>query len=192
MPPLPGSPAIETGGTSSLTTDQRGFPRVGIPDIGAVESQGNSDLTRFWPLDFDGDASPYGTEQALGTDPSASDPASLRNLTAPVLNASGHPVLSFGIGTAVAGTRWILRRTTDLLTFTEIYRYSGSTDTAAPGVTFLRTATSVTVTDTNPPPAAADSIASRQRWNLEQGDPAKGKWGQEKWGQCANLDKKSP
>lgn len=152
MPPLPGSPAIDTGGTSSLTTDQRGFPRVGIPDIGAVEYQGNSDLTRFWALDFDGDASPYGTEQAVGTDPSASDPASLRNLTAPVLNASGHPVLSFGIGTAVAGTRWILRRTTDLLTFTEIYRYSGSTDTAAPGVTFLRTATSVTVTDTNPPP----------------------------------------
>ena len=153
LPPLPGSPAIDTGGTSSLTTDQRGFPRISTPDIGAAEYQGASDLTRFWKLDFDGDTSPYGTEQALGTDPLISDPASSRNITAPVINPSGHPVLTFGIDSAAAyGTRWILRRSTDLLTFTEIYRFDGSTDTAVPGVTFLRTATGVTVTDTNPPP----------------------------------------
>ena len=40
MPPLSGSPAINNGGATSLTTDQRGFPRIilGITDIGAVES----------------------------------------------------------------------------------------------------------------------------------------------------------
>jgi hypothetical protein len=39
MPPLPGSPAIDTGRVTAFTTDQRGFPRpVGLgPDIGAVE-----------------------------------------------------------------------------------------------------------------------------------------------------------
>jgi predicted outer membrane repeat protein len=149
MPPLPGSPAIDVGGPN---TDQRGFPRVSVVDIGAAEYQGTGDLVRFWPLDFDGDASPYGTEQALGTDPLISDPANSRNITAPILNASGHPVLSFGIGAAVPGTSWVLCRSTDLLLFTEIYRYDGSTDTAVPGVTFLRTATGVTVTDTTPPP----------------------------------------
>ncbi len=155
MPPLPGSPAINTGGSTTLTTDQRGFPRIGTPDIGAAEYHGNTDLARFWKLDFDGDGSPYGTEQALGTDPSTADSASNRNLTAPVLNASGHAVLSFGIAPAVPDTRWILRRSIDLLTFTEIYRTDGTTDTAAPGVTFLRTASEITVTDTITPPGGA-------------------------------------
>ena len=42
MPPLPGSPAIDSGATSSLTNDQRGRPRpVGAaPDVGAVENGG--------------------------------------------------------------------------------------------------------------------------------------------------------
>ena len=42
IPLLPGSVAIDAGatGTSVLTTDQRGKPRVGAPDIGAFESQG--------------------------------------------------------------------------------------------------------------------------------------------------------
>jgi predicted outer membrane repeat protein len=42
MPPLPGSPAIDTGdaiNAAAFTTDQRGYPRIadGAPDIGAVE-----------------------------------------------------------------------------------------------------------------------------------------------------------
>ncbi len=42
MPLLPGSPAIDAGaaGANVLTTDQRGFSRVGAVDIGAFESQG--------------------------------------------------------------------------------------------------------------------------------------------------------
>ncbi len=41
MPPLPGSPAIDAGGPTALTTDQRGFPRLSGAqvDIGAVEVQ---------------------------------------------------------------------------------------------------------------------------------------------------------
>jgi len=46
MPPLPGSPAIDAGGASTFTTDQRGRPRVvgSAPDIGAVEFQDASPL----------------------------------------------------------------------------------------------------------------------------------------------------
>jgi hypothetical protein len=44
MPPLPGSPAIDAAAATSLTTDQRGFPRpLGLaPDIGSVEGVYNS------------------------------------------------------------------------------------------------------------------------------------------------------
>ena len=44
MPPLPGSPAIDSAVASALTTDQRGYPRpVGLgPDIGAVEGVYNA------------------------------------------------------------------------------------------------------------------------------------------------------
>jgi hypothetical protein len=41
IPPLASSPAVDTGGATTLTTDQRGFPRVSgnAVDIGAVEVQ---------------------------------------------------------------------------------------------------------------------------------------------------------
>ena len=41
MLPLPGSPAIDAGGSTDLTVDQRGFPRVRGPrvDIGSVETE---------------------------------------------------------------------------------------------------------------------------------------------------------
>ena len=44
MPPLTTSPAIDAGGTTTLTTDQRGLPRDAKPDIGAVEYQGTRNL----------------------------------------------------------------------------------------------------------------------------------------------------
>ncbi len=59
MPPLPGSPALDAGGATSFTTDQRGMPRVlsagyGPPvvDIGAVEYNGwlaGQDMTGMDP-----------------------------------------------------------------------------------------------------------------------------------------------
>ena len=56
MPPLAGSPAIDAGGTSAFTTDQRGFPRPSgaTPDIGAVEIQQvfvTTDRTRDGDID---------------------------------------------------------------------------------------------------------------------------------------------
>jgi len=159
MPLLTGSAAINGGAAKAnplfppLASDQRGFSRVGTPDIGAVEYQGNSDLSRFWKQDFDGDGSPFGVEQGLGTDPLVSDSINSRNLSSPDFDASGHAFLSFGLASApVSGTRWILKRSPDLRpgSFTEIYRYDGSVDSAAPGFGFSRTVSSVTVTDESP------------------------------------------
>lgn len=52
MLPLPGSPAIDGAAASHRTTDQRGFPISGIPDIGAVEAQ--PALSGFIDTDSDG------------------------------------------------------------------------------------------------------------------------------------------
>ena len=152
MPPLNGSPAINAGGTTTLTTDQRGFPRVGVPDIGAAEYQGNADAMRFWRLDFDNDGSPYGVEQALGTNPLVSDIGHPQKLSTPTFNGSGHALLGFGLNPVdpVIGTRWILKRSPDLTpgSFQEIYRFNGLTDTAGPGIVFQRQSRLINITDT--------------------------------------------
>jgi hypothetical protein len=46
MPPMPGSPAIDAGGTTTFITDQRGYPRpAGLgSDIGAVEGIYNTNV----------------------------------------------------------------------------------------------------------------------------------------------------
>jgi hypothetical protein len=51
MPPLPGSPAVDAGGSTSLTNDQRGFARLvgSAADIGAVEGVFNPDLPLLNP-----------------------------------------------------------------------------------------------------------------------------------------------
>ncbi len=156
MPPLPASPAIGAAAVNkAIITDQRGYPRDSTPDIGAVEFQGNADIARVWTVDPDGDGSPFGAEQALGTNPSVADPANPRNLSAPLFTEPGGDLsVRFGIGAAAPGTRWILTRSPDLSSgsFLEIYRFDGTTDTAVPGINLLRTASDITVTDTNPPP----------------------------------------
>lgn len=50
--PLPGSPAINAATGSTATTDQRGQPMNGTPDLGAVEAQ--ADLVGFVDTDSDG------------------------------------------------------------------------------------------------------------------------------------------
>ncbi len=159
MPPNAKSAAIDLGATTPLTTDQRGLPRLGPPDIGAAEYQGDeAETTLRWNFDSDGDGFPYGIETALGTNHNLADSSNTRNLKPPTFNASGHAVLRFGIGTAPPGTRWILTRSTDLHTFTEIYRYSHSTHTAARGITYTRNyapTSSVTITDTHTFPGGA-------------------------------------
>lgn len=153
MPPLPGSPAINSGGTSSITTDQRGRPRDITPDLGAAEYLANSDLSRFWSLDPDADGFPLGVELATGTDNFTPDAGSSRNPKPPVIDGEGHAVLSFGIGnSAPAGTTWTLWRSPNLIpgNFVQIYRFDGNIDTAVPGIDFTRTTDGVTITDLEP------------------------------------------
>ncbi len=74
MPPEPGSPAINAGAPTTLTTDQRGLPRnVGAPDIGAVELQSG----QAYPI-------------VLNTNDSG--PGSLRQT---ILNAPGSAIVTF-------------------------------------------------------------------------------------------------
>lgn len=165
MPPLPGSAAIDmAGSTDPGGTDQRGLPRfAGIAlDIGAVEIQGTGDtgtiFATIWLLDTDGDGSPFGVEQALGTDSGTSDLGNSRN---PILmgDENGKPKLTFGLAAAaLPGTVWRVTRSPDLSNFTEIFRYDGSTSIpAAPdaNVTFSIGTTSISVTDLMPPSGKA-------------------------------------
>ncbi len=160
-----GSPAINAAGASALTTDQRGFNRVGAPDIGAYEF-GNAAGYGVWATEMisegldasfagnaDEDPSANGTEYALGTGVLISDPASPHNPEV-IANGTGGIEITFGFNLiAAVDTRWIIERTTDLENYTEIYRYDGPTATSTPvaGVSAVVGATSITVTDPNPP-----------------------------------------
>lgn len=157
MPPLPGSPVIDAGDESPFPTDQRGLPIVGTPDIGAAEDQGNSlvaTLLASWNLDTDGDGSTDGIEYALGTNATASDRSNASNLTPPSRNGAGANILSFGLNpNALPGTRWVLQRSSNLApdSFSDVYTFDGTNDTAASGITVVRTLSSVTITDANAP-----------------------------------------
>lgn len=148
MLPLYGSPAIDAAANSTATTDQRELAVIGTPDLGATEYQESADLALLWPLDFDGDGSPYGAELALGTDPLVSDPGNPRNLTAPEFQPNGSVELTFGYNEfAPPGTNWVLTRSTTLLSgsFAEIARIN----TINPGVV------GYTSNDPSPPQPAA-------------------------------------
>ncbi len=154
MLPYPESPVINAGARTWHTADQRGLAHTGAPDIGAVEFQGTSDLPRVLPLDHDGDGSSFQIEKAVGTNPFVADPNDPRLLQRPVFNAEGQAVLSFGIAeTALPGTRWILERTTDLLTFEAIHRFDGTEHLTYEGrpVTITETDFGVSVIDEAPP-----------------------------------------
>ncbi|MEO5916526.1 MAG: choice-of-anchor Q domain-containing protein [Luteolibacter sp.] len=171
MPPLPGSPAIDSGVGAAESFDQRGQPRVmdgngdsnTIPDIGAVEIQGGGDtvaiISNAFTTDGDHDGSPFGVERALGTDPALPDCADSANL-AFALNISGQTVIEFGIDPlgAFPGTRWIVSRSATLApsSFLEIYRFDGTADTTMNGTIGVnRTLSKIVVTDKNPPPGKA-------------------------------------
>ena len=158
-----GSLAINAAGASALTTDQRGFTRVGAPDIGAYEA-GNAAGFAVWAIeriayglnmtytgDAEDDGSPNGGEYALGTSVMISDPDSVRTPTA-IENASGHVEITFGFNPdAAVDTAWVLKRSTNMVDFDEIYRYDGPTsmETLTPGVSAVLAADTFTVTDTN-------------------------------------------
>jgi len=151
---LPGSPAIDAGAITAATADQRGFPIVGTPDIGATEFQPTSDINIIWPLDFDGDGSPYGVEFALGTDPFVSDPGHPANLASPIFESGGIAKLTFGRNGGVpSGVLWKLMRSTSLEegSFVEIYRFDGTNDTKAQNILSVAGPDQFTIFDQNPP-----------------------------------------
>lgn len=180
MPPLTGSPAIDPlPGFSTLSTDQRGYPRVGPRDIGAVEYKGdryedasiiNRVMPQIWNTDADGDGLPHAIEHLHGTNPFIPDNASPATLSVPVVNSAGHRVLTFTASqnTAIRDpdthTFWYLMRSPDLRpgTWSEIYRFTPYGGYAKPGVTFTQVPDPasgekirITVTDENPLPGGA-------------------------------------
>ncbi len=174
MPPLIGSPAIDSPGYSPLYYDQRGYPCIGPRDIGAVEYQGDrhpyddasiiyQHMPLFWNADADGDGLPYAIERLHGTNPFVPDASSTSALSSPVHNSEGKPVLTFitSRNTAVPETHtsWRLMRSSDLTpeSWREIYRFTPYGASSKPGVSFIitpvdRETERVTVTDGNPLP----------------------------------------
>ena len=161
MPPLPGSPAKDQGGTGgpAFATDQRGFPRVigTAVDIGAVEeipggTYSEANIADIWQSDTDRDGTPFGIEYALGTNPAVSDanaPGRLRIQIGPANQ------LTFGRNlAAVPNTQWVLKRSHDLQpgSFTEIFRFNGPTgvSTTASGVVGTVGPLGFTITDSTP------------------------------------------
>lgn len=127
MPPLPDSTAIDRTRTSNYSGDQRGLSIVTHADAGAAEYQGRSDLTLYWPTDWDGDGTPYGVEQATGTDPFT------RNAGPLIISkdTSGRPMVSFPRDlTGAIRTRWLLKSSPDLQgPWTTVWSYNGVTST---------------------------------------------------------------
>jgi len=120
--------------TPAITTDQRGFPIVGVPDIGAYEA-GTIDSFATWswetagsPLAFDddneNDGAPNGLEYATRRDPNVSD-----TLLSPALapTTSGGRHFEFRYQKNARDLRYIVQRGDSLTGWTEVYRYDTHT-----------------------------------------------------------------
>jgi predicted outer membrane repeat protein len=154
--PLPGSPVIDASSGSSATIDQRGFARVGIPDIGAAENRGNPDLGLIWNSDWDGDGNRFGIEHVLKTDPQVSDAGSSQNFSVSESSEGGQPTISFGHNPdMIPGANWELVRTSDFVTFRTIGTYDGFDLALIDSVDFEFTSEFFKFTDQNPPPDGA-------------------------------------
>jgi hypothetical protein len=162
MPPLPGSPAIDAGAATTLTTDQRGLPRpVGAgADIGAAEFQGEGDVAQFWSADWDGHGNTFGIELSLGLDPFVPD-ATAAGAPSSYPPASGNGI-EFGFNPAAADyCAWVVRRSLDMSDpngSVGIYRYDGPSDTASSTVplSVMSTGSALRITDNaTPKPTAA-------------------------------------
>lgn len=123
----PGSPLINACDLafSIVTEDLAGNPRImdGRQDIGAYEAP--LAIAR-WCRDDDGDGLPYGVEQAIGTNPDVADAGGPLELMS-TLDNTGDPIFQFGHHPLPhPGTHWVLKRSTDMVNFTEILRYGES------------------------------------------------------------------
>ncbi len=114
MRPVENSPVLNAGISSSLLTDQRGFPRSSdlAPDLGAFEEQvAPTNLE----ADSDNDGLADGVEYAIGRDPFSVDPAAGQSLA--LLSEN----IRFGLNPASEDNVILtLTRSEDLEDFTEI------------------------------------------------------------------------
>jgi hypothetical protein len=168
MPPLPGSPAIDAGGSTALTTDQRGAPRTvgSASDIGAVEAFPFSTAPGFTDIDTDGiddrlEQGIFGNlTTATATSDNDGDGSSDKDEISSMTNArdSGD---SFRMISIVPAPDFLTsgERTVTFTTFPGVSYYLEASDTLAPGSFTeisgsLFTATnytkSITVTSENP------------------------------------------
>jgi hypothetical protein len=153
IPPLPGSPLLDAGiRDPDLLVDQRGLFRTSdTPDLGAFEHQGASDTLLIWSYDTDGDGKSFGLEHALGSDPQTPDPNQHGSPDID-LDEAGNPRITFGRNPdAIEATLWVIKRSTDLKSFVEIFRYDGSAPVALPNIDSSILHSSIQITDRDPP-----------------------------------------
>lgn len=125
---LPGSPARNAATNSNTTVDQRGFPIVGVPDIGAYESGTFSNFNAFvWEqlppqateedhgpvIDFDSDGADNLSEWLALTDPA--DPSSVFRITLITALSPSAVEISF---ISSSERRYILESSVDLSEWT--------------------------------------------------------------------------
>jgi hypothetical protein len=170
---LPGSPARNAATGSTATSDQRGFPIVFVPDIGAYEAS-DTPTTSYsaWstevagsllPADDDteSDGAINALEYALRRDPLANDATLNPTLTGP---AGGH-LFTFRYQPTANDLRYIVQRNTDLTNttgWTEIYRYDLSTGAISElfSITGDENATTKVITLTDP------ALGTKLFWRL--------------------------
>ena len=157
---LPGSPARNAAVGSLATSDQRGFPLVGLPDIGAYEAGTFGDFDAWaiettgtalaFTVDGEKDGAVNGLEYALRRDPATSDTPLSPTLTGP----AGAHLFTFRYRAAARDLRYIVQRSTDLTNgngWLEIYRFDASTGVITEtGVTGDENAGTEVITLTDP------------------------------------------
>jgi hypothetical protein len=164
---LAGSPARNAAIGSTATSDQRGSPIVGVPDLGAYEAN-DTPTTNYsaWSLAVAGSVLPSGDdtekdgainalEYALRRNPNVSDASLNPTLTGPI----GGRSFAFRYQPTANDLRYIVQRNTDLNNaagWTEIYRFDLSTGVATehPSITADENATTQVITLLDPAPGA--------------------------------------
>jgi hypothetical protein len=128
LPLLTNSPARDAAVGSTNLTDQRGVPVFGIPDLGAFEARPPTNFL-YWasetagqPLifgaDSENDGGVNGLEYALRRNPLVRDSAILPTLA----GTNGGRTFTFNYRPAATDLRYIVQRSSNLTTWTEVYR----------------------------------------------------------------------